>query len=208
MLKCDECGMSQSSRGRPFRSKQGLLGHKRFAHPECTEQPSGRAECTQGRLAPAQQQVAYKDLEEERDALLEEVEGLQDGARQLKVTLAQAVALATTEQEDNKVLRQERDALRDELERLKAEAEARLAQAPAHPPGLCGETSCESCVGQGQEIANAAYARGREAVSTYLDESLVAADRLHPVPAGGEPLRERVARALYLNQPITIIDDR
>ena len=50
--------------------------------------------------------------------------------------------------------------------------------------GLCDDTACETCVGQGQEIVDAAFAQGKIAALEDLDQWLI--------QAGGEDFRQKI----------------
>lgn len=63
-----------------------------------------------------------------------------------------------------------------------------------HPHGLCGDDSCESCMGQTQEIINEAYLRGRADYADHLE-------KLWEL-RGGEALRANLVQATQEGQAL------
>lgn len=67
---------------------------------------------------------------------------------------------------------------------------------PAHVIGLCQNISCETCVAQGQEIAQLAQETAREAYANEIDEALGL--------VAGEPIRARVAQLVRQGQTLRL----
>ena len=84
-------------------------------------------------------------------------------------------------------LQQRLTALESQMQSVKPSSEpspnsADTAQTELH--GLCDDPACETCVGQGQELADAAFAQGQIAALENLDQWLI--------QAGGEAFRQKI----------------